>query len=174
MPHVLQNPGQQLYQTLLSRSSVYSLKSLNRKHLHLQSYPTWNKWIYIVEIFPGLNDIKSFVLLNITGLRSLRRRTLSYGKRPFKGKRRVVGSSFHELHMAPELFTTGRRLQRPTCNETQILNQWNWLNHFDAKTGLSHFYALLKFPLFKTFYHRIAWNWFYFSNQFSTNKISKQ
>lgn len=39
--------------------------------------------------------------------------TLSYGKRPFKGKRRVAGSNFHELQMAPELFTTGRRLQRP-------------------------------------------------------------
>lgn len=32
---------------------------------------------------------------------------------PLRGKRSVAGSSFHELQIAPELFTTGRRLQRP-------------------------------------------------------------
>lgn len=31
-------------------------------------------------------------------------------------------------------------------------------NHFDAKTGLGHFNALLKFPLFKAFYDRIISN----------------
>ena len=32
---------------------------------------------------------------------------------PFRGKRRVVGSNFHELQMAPLLFTTGNKLHRP-------------------------------------------------------------
>ncbi len=40
-------------------------------------------------------------------------RYLIIGQHSPQGKRRVVGSSFHELQMAPELLTTGRRLQRP-------------------------------------------------------------
>lgn len=30
-------------------------------------------------------------------------------------------SNFHELQMAPELFTTGRRLQRPVCITKNVL-----------------------------------------------------
>lgn len=43
--------------------------------------------------------------------------TLSYGSMPLRGKRSVVGSNFQELQMAPLLFTTGNKLQRPA---TQI------------------------------------------------------
>jgi hypothetical protein len=40
--------------------------------------------------------------------------TLSKGSMPLRGNRNVVGSSFQELQIAPELLTTGRRLHLPT------------------------------------------------------------
>lgn len=56
---------------------------------------------------------------------------------PFRGKRRVVGSNFQELQMAPLLFTTGNKLHRPAHihtgnNLTGILQ----INDFHFGVGL--------------------------------------